>query len=48
MNEKFNNELVNSFILMQNTYVFDDKYKISIDKVVEIVNNLKDIFINLE
>ena len=48
LNEKFNDELVNSFILMQNTYVFDDKYKISIDKVVEIVNNLKDIFINLE
>lgn len=48
MNEKFSNEVVSSFEMMQNTYVFDDKYKVSIDKVSEIISKLKDILKTIE
>lgn len=48
MNEKFSNEVVSSFEMMQNTYVFDDEYKVSIDKVSEIISKLKDILKTIE
>ena len=48
MNEKFNNEIVSSFMIMQNTYVFDDKYKVSMDKVIKVITILKDILASLD
>lgn len=47
MNEEFKSELINSFEVMQNTYVFDDKYKTTMNKVLETIRKLKNIFMEL-
>lgn len=48
LNEEFDISIINAFEIMQNTYVFDDKYKVSIKRLKNVIYNLKKILKDLD
>jgi predicted nucleotidyltransferase component of viral defense system len=47
-NMEYNDDLLKAFKLMQDKYIFKDEYRITMEESKEVLNELKDMIINIE